>query len=213
LSLALTASLPPSCGGPCLAPRWRRIVCRKAEQACQRPPCACPLEEGRAMRYASGVSLAVTASLPPSCGRLCLGLCWQRIVCSKPATVRLAPDTKGPGGPRSALRKRRVTSSDHFAPALMWRAALCNALAADRVQQACHRPPCARPQGAGRALAAMRYASGVSLAVTASLPPSCGGPRLAPSWRRIVCSKPAAVRLAPDPMRRAALCASSAACH
>ena len=194
---------------------WRAVpraslAADRVQQACHHPPCACPLEAGRAMRYASGVSLAVTASLPPSCGRLCHGLCWQRIVCSTPATVRLAPDPTWPGGPRSALRQRRVARSDHFAPALMWRAALCNALAADRVQQVCHRPPCARPHAAG---SAVRYASGVSLAVTASLLPSCGGPRLAPSWRRIVCGKPAAVRLAPDPMRRAAPCASSAACH
>ena len=92
----------------------------------------------------------------------------------------------------------------------MWRAALCNTLAADRVQQACHRPPCARPRTVG---SAMRFVSGVSLAVTASLPPSCGGQRSALRWQRIVCIKPATVRLVPDPMMRAALCAMPAACH
>ena len=91
----------------------------------------------------------------------------------------------------------------------MWQAVF-RALAADHVQQACHCPPCARPHAAGRAL---RFSGGVSLAVTALLSPSCGGQRSATRWRRIVCSKPATVRLVPDPKLRAALCAMPPACH
>ena len=112
------------------------------------------------------------------------------------------------GGPRYALCQQRVTSSGRFPPAVMWWAALCATLAADRVQQACHRPPCARPHAAGRA---MRFFLRVALAVTGFRPPSCGRQHCALCWRRIVCSKPATVRLAPDPMRRAALRALSAA--
>ena len=92
----------------------------------------------------------------------------------------------------------------------MWRAALlvCAEPAAASVQHACHSPPCARPDVAGRA---MRSVSTMSLTMTALRPPSCGGQRCALSWWQIVCSKPATVCLAldrADPMRqqRYALC-------
>ena len=59
----------------------------------------------------------------------------------------------------------------------------------------------------------MRCVRAVSLTLTALRPPSCGGPRYALHWRRIVGSKPAIVSPGPDPMRRAELRTSSAACH
>ena len=205
VSLAVTALNQPSGVGQRFAPGWRRIVCSKPATVClapdpmrraalcamsvpchsQRQPLARRHVAGRASRLAGGGSCA--ASLPPS-------------------ALRQTPC----GGQSYALCQQLVTCSDRISPALMRLATLCALLAADRVQQVCHRPPCAQPQAAGRA---MRYAIGMSLAVTASLPPSCGGTRSALRLQRIACSKPATVRHVPVPKGRAALCAMPAACH
>ena len=116
-------------------------------------------------------TLSVPASLPPLCAgpRYALlgdGLC---AACLPPPAVRPTPC----GRLSYALRRCSVTSRDLPVPAVIWTAALCAALAADRVQHACHHQPCTRPHAAE---SATHFVRAMSFAVTALCPPSCGEP-------------------------------------
>ena len=65
------------------------------------------------MRLASGVSRVVNASPAPPCGGQRFTLCWQRLVCSMPATILLAPAAIWQG---SALRSANCVSRAVTAP-------------------------------------------------------------------------------------------------
>jgi len=162
------------------------------------------------MCSASSVSRVVTALPPPSCGGPRITLWWHQIVCSTPATIRLAPAIIWQGRAMCSARgvSRTVTASpqpsfggQHLA--LYWLRIVCS-----------HHPPCA-----GRHLAGLCYALS-QRRVTCS-------DRLAPAvmWLATLCalllyagSGSCAACLPPSALRKlssggAALCAQLAACH
>jgi hypothetical protein len=170
---------------------------------------------GRAMRGASGVSQQVTASRPPLPGGPRSELSLLRLVCSVPARLPPSAPRPQPSLGRATSCACGVSQPVTTSPRLPSRgggyALSCRQTVCSMAEHACHHQPHPHSNVGGRA---MRCASGMSQQVTASRQPLRGGPpRYALSGRRLVCSVPATIRLAPTVTLRAALRAWPAACH